>query len=167
MGARSIGSGDGETLRRASETDLNTTETIMPDADSHEAYFRSVLTELYAGNFEPFNAAIADDYICHTPGRSSIAGDYHGTEQAEVKRPKMRALTAGSFKVRKLGDICISGDWAMVPVVVSAEAGDTKLETPAFGIWRFRGDKIVEHWEMNFDQYGFDAFVAAAEAQGR
>ena len=134
----------------------------MTKTNPHEAYFREVLGALYKGNFEPFNAAIAEDYVCHTPGRSTVAGDYHGADHIEVKRPKMRALSDGSFRVRALGEICIDGDWGMAPVMVSAEAWGQKLETPAFGIWRFRGDKIVEHWEMNYDQYGFDAFIAAA-----
>ena len=51
----------------------------------------------------------------------------------------------------------------LVPVMISAEAGEARLETAGFGIWRFKGDKIAEQWEMNFDQYGFDAFIAAAE----
>lgn len=139
----------------------------MPKTNKHEAYFREVLTALYSGDFEPFNEALADDYICHTPGRSSVAGHYRGKEQAEVKRPRMKALTAGTFKVRNIGEICLDGDWAMVPVMVTADGFGRKLETPAFGIWRFRDDKIVEHWEMNFDQYGFDEFLAAAEQAGK
>lgn len=136
----------------------------MTETNTHESYFRDVLTALYSGDFAPFDKAISEDYVCHTPGRSIIAGVYHGTEQAEVKRPKMRALTAGSFKVRKLGDIAIDGDWGMVPVMVTAEHRGMKLETQAFGIWRFENGKIAEHWEMNFDQYGFDEFIADVEA---
>ncbi len=137
----------------------------MTIANRHDTYFRSVLGALYTGNFDPFNAAISDDYVCHTPGRSELARDWHGTEQAEVKRPRMRALTRGSFKVRAMGEICIDGEWGMVPVMVSAEVGEHRFESRAFGIWRFRDDKIVEHWEMNFDQYGFDAFIAAVSAE--
>lgn len=136
----------------------------MAQKNPHEAYFRDVLEQLYRGNFEPFSKALADDYVCHTPGRSIVAGDYHGTDQAEKKRPLMRKLTGDSFRVRALGDISIDGEWGMAPVMVTAEAGGAKLETTAFGIWRFRDDTIVEHWEMNFDQYAFDAFIAAATA---
>ena len=134
----------------------------MSDANRHADYFRKVLTALYSGDFEPFNQAIADDYVCHSPGRSELSGDWHYRQQAEVKRPRMRALTQGTFKVRAMGDICINGEWGMVPVKVSAEAGQNRFESRAFGIWRFRDDKIVEHWEMNYDQHGFDEFVAAA-----
>jgi hypothetical protein len=137
----------------------------MSKSNPHEAHFREVLGALYKGNFEPFSAAISEDYVCHTPGRSILAGDYHGAEQTTVKRPKLRALCGGTFRVQAIGDMCIDGDWGMVPVRVTAEAGDAKLDTTAFGIWRFRGDRIVEHWEMNFDQRHFDDFIAAAAAR--
>lgn len=136
----------------------------MAKPNQHEHYFRGVLGALYKGDFEPFGAAISDDYVCHTPGGSIVAGDYHGQEQITVKRPKMRELGRGTFRVQAIGDICIDGEWGMVPVRVTAQAGEAKLDTTAFGIWRFRGDKIVEHWEMNYDQRHFDDFIAAASA---
>lgn len=136
----------------------------MTEPNPHEAYFREVLEALYSGNPEPLIGAISDDYVCHTPGRSCLAGDYHGRDQFEIKRPKMRALVGDTFRVRRIAPVCIHGDWAMVPVEVSAEAAGRKLNVPAFGIWRFRDDRIVEHWEGNFDQHSFDEFIDAAEA---
>ncbi|WP_417598454.1 hypothetical protein [Pararhodobacter oceanensis] len=128
------------------------------------AQLRQVLSQLYDGNFAPFEAARADSYTLHVPGQSRIAGRYQGAAETTRFIATLSDLSGGSFAVTLTAEICISGNWAMVPLRVTAEVGDLRLDMPAFGIWRFDGAEIVEHWTLHMDQYAFDRFVAAAEA---
>lgn len=138
----------------------------MTSREDRRAYLKSVLESVYRGESEPFAAAISPDYVCHTPGRSQIAGDFRGEEHLTLHRTQIRALTGGTFRVRPLADILINEEWALVPVRVTAEKDGRTLDTTAFGIWRFSDGRIVEHWEMNCDQYAFDEFFGAGDIGG-
>ena len=139
----------------------------MPNKEEVRAYLKGVLESVYRGEAEPLAKAISPDYVCHAPGRSQVAGDFKGDEHLTVHRPQIRGLSGGSFRVKPYAEILMSDEWALVPVRVTAEKDGRKLDTLAFGVWRFADGKIVEHWEMNYDQYQFDDFFGGPVARAK
>jgi hypothetical protein len=71
---------------------------------------------------------------------------------------QMRDLTNQTFKVSLVGDILINDVHAMAPVELTAERGGQSLKMLAFGVWRFDGELVVEHWECPTELSKFDAF---------
>ncbi|MBR1297368.1 nuclear transport factor 2 family protein [Bradyrhizobium sp. AUGA SZCCT0042] len=117
-----------------------------------------LLRKIYARDDETFQRMMAPEYVCHTPGRSQVAGDFKGWEHRTRHGAQIGELTNKTFRVQPLGEFLVDDEWGMVPVQISAERDGKRLDMQAFGIWRFRDGKIAEHWEMNFDQATFDEF---------
>ncbi len=136
----------------------------MPDEHPNVA----ILRRIYARDREAFFAALAPDYVCHTPGRAPVSGDHHGVDGMRQHIADGQALSGGTFRVNAVGAFLADDEWGMVPVRLSAERGSAKLETRAFGIWRFADGRIVEHWECPFDLHGFETFwnACAATSEG-
>jgi len=120
---------------------------------------RAILESLYFGDRALFFASLAEDFLCHTPGQSPIAGQFMGSAGMTRHVAQMRELTDGAFKVWPRGELMIAGEFATLPTMVRASRPDGRqIEIEAFGIWRFRDGKVAEHWEMPLDIARFDAF---------
>lgn len=117
-----------------------------------------LLRKIYARDRDALKSGMSPDFVCHTPGRSQISGNYKGTDFLTVRIAKVAELTGGTFRARSLGPMLVNDEWGMVPVQVSAERDGKKMDMPAFGIWRFKDGQVLEHWEMNYDQAAFDEF---------
>lgn len=118
----------------------------------------ATLLNLYQGDRQLFFARISPDYVCHTPGASQIAGRFLGPEGMAAHGKQMRDLTNQTFKVSLVGDILINDVHAMAPVELTAERAGQSLKMLAFGVWRFDGELVVEHWECPTELSKFDAF---------
>jgi hypothetical protein len=118
----------------------------------------ATLLSLYEGDRTLFFARLDPAYICHTPGASQIAGSFIGPEGMQRHGRQMRELTDGTFRAKLRGDIVIDAVHALAPVEITARRLGRELRMPAFGIWRFEGERIMEHWENPLDMPAFDAF---------
>jgi ketosteroid isomerase-like protein len=118
----------------------------------------AILRRIYARDRAAFYAALAPDYVCHTPGRCRVSGDHHGVDGMRRHIEDGQALSGGTFRVNALGASVADDHWGMVPVRLTAQRGDAVLETRAFGVWRFADGRIAEHWECPFDLHAFEAF---------
>lgn len=118
----------------------------------------ATLLNLYEGDRTLFFDRLDPSYICHTPGASQIAGRFVGPDGMRRHGQQMRDLTQGTFRARLRGDIVIDSIHALAPVEISALRNGRELRMPAFGIWRFEGERVMEHWENPLDIATFDAF---------
>ena len=117
-----------------------------------------LLRRIYARDDEAFQRGMAPDYVCHTPGRSQVAGDFKGWEHRTKHGAQIGELTNRTFRVQPVGTFLVNDEWGLVPVQISAERNGKTMDMRAFGVWRFSEGKVAEHWEMNWDQAAFDEF---------
>jgi SnoaL-like domain len=120
----------------------------------------ATLLSLYEGDRKLFFERLDPAYVCHTPGASAIAGHFVGPDGMRRHGQMMRDLTDGTFRARLRGAIVLDDVHALAPVEISARRKGRELRMPAFGIWRFEGERVMEHWENPLDMFAFDAFWA-------
>lgn len=120
---------------------------------------RAILESLYFGDRVLFFQSLTDDYVCHSPGASPLAGKFVGAEGMRAHVTQMRELSGGSFKAGPRGDILVDEIHGMVPTRVRASRPDGReLDVLGFGLWRFEDGKVAEHWELPLDMVAFDTF---------
>jgi uncharacterized protein len=98
---------------------------------------------------------LADDIAWHVPGRSPIAGHYHGHQEILGYFAARRAHAKATFRVRSRA-ILADDEWA-VQLADGQLERDGQLRTwQTVGVFRIAGGKIAECWLVPFDQYLFD-----------
>lgn len=117
-----------------------------------------LLRLVYARDREALYNNMHPDFVCHTPGRSQIAGSFKGPAGMQQHVKQMQELTDQTFRPRHQEIFMVDGDWACVPVQLSAERLGRVLSQRAFGLWRLQSGLLIEHWEMPVDMPAFDEF---------
>jgi ketosteroid isomerase-like protein len=119
--------------------------------------FYAVQRRFYAGEdvAEELRGLLNEDVAWHVPGRSAIAGDYHGVEEVLVYFAKRRDRTRASFRVTPRGML------ADDERVIHFADGDALIDGRrrswrTVGIFRVSAGRIAECWLLPFDQYAFD-----------
>ena len=110
------------------------------------------------------DAALAfwsDDIIHHVPGRSRLAGDFHGKQAFLEHYGKVFADLGGTIEVVAGHDVLVSDDHAVALVVERAVRGERSLEFNRVVVYHIRDGKIVETWSHDYDPYALDAFWEA------
>jgi ketosteroid isomerase-like protein len=98
---------------------------------------------------------LADDIAWHVPGRSPIAGHYHGHQEVLGYFAARRAHAKATFRVRAR-TILANDQWA-VQLADGQLERDGQLRTwQTVGVFRIADSKIAECWLVPFDQYLFD-----------
>jgi ketosteroid isomerase-like protein len=113
------------------------------------------------GDIDAVREYYTDDLVFHFPGRSALAGDYHGREGFfDDFGGKVAALGARQ-EVLGVDDVLASDDRAMAIVRERYERnGKEPLELSRVGIYLIRDGKIAELWVRDDDQYAVDAFFS-------
>jgi uncharacterized protein len=100
-----------------------------------------------------------DDILWHWPGRSSMAGDYRGREEALGLIRGFHRLTQGRLQVQPI-DILEGDAYLMAFTHISAEQDDRSLDVIMADAMRFGPDgRVVEYWTLSNDQAAVDAFL--------
>lgn len=112
------------------------------------------------GEVERFaDILLADDVVWHWPGRSSVAGDYHGRDAVIGLIRGFHELTQGRLRVEPV-DILEGRDYLMSFTHVTAEQEDGRLDVMMADAMRFGEDgRVVEYWTLSNDQRAVDAFI--------
>lgn len=118
----------------------------------------ALLRKIYARDRDTFFSMVTPDYVCHTPGSSPVAGRVSGADGMRRHIEQGQALSNGSFRVTHQGVFLADDRYGLVPVRLTGERPGRTLDIAAFGIWRFEGGRIAEHWENPLDLRAFDAF---------
>ena len=118
------------------------------------------MAAISAGDVERFgDILISDDVVWHWPGRSSVAGDYRGREEALGLLAGFHRLTRNRLRVEPL-DILEGDEFLMSFTHVTAEQDDRSLDVVMADAMRFGPDgRVVEFWTLSNDQEAVDSFI--------
>ena len=120
---------------------------VHPNVRLLEAFYRAQAA-FYAGGDDTatLRGLLAEDIAWHVPGRSPIAGHYHGHQEVLGYFAARRAHAKAAFRV--------------LPRAILADGQlerDGQLRTwRGVGVFRVADGKIAERWLVPFDQYLFD-----------
>ena len=121
-----------------------------------EAFYRAQAA-FYAGVYDTadLRGLLADDIAWHVPGRSPIAGHYHGHQEVLGYFAARRAHAKATFRV--LPRAILADDQQAVHLADGQLERDGQLRTwQTVGVFRLAGGKMAECWLVPFDQYLFD-----------
>jgi ketosteroid isomerase-like protein len=119
--------------------------------------FYQAQAAFYAGGDDTavLRGLLADDIAWHVPGRSPIAGHYHGHQEVLGYFAARRARAKATFRVQPRA-ILADDQWA-VQLADGQLERDGRLRTwQTVGVFRIADARIVECWLVPFDQYLFD-----------
>jgi uncharacterized protein len=129
---------------------------VHPNVRLLEDFYRAQAA-FYAGDDDTaaLRGLLADDIAWHVPGRSPIAGHYHGHQQVLGYFAARRARARATFRV--LSRAILADDQWAVQLADGQLERDGQLRTwQTVGVFRIAGGKIAECWLVPFDQYRFD-----------
>lgn len=127
-----------------------------PNARLLEDFYRAQAA-FYGGGDDTaaLRGLLTHDIAWHVPGRSPIAGDYHGHDQVLGYFTARRAAANNTVRVHPRA--VLAGDrWAVQLADGQLERGGHLLAWRTAGVFRFAEGKIAECWLLPFDQYRFD-----------
>jgi ketosteroid isomerase-like protein len=112
------------------------------------------------GEVERFGEVLlADDVVCHWPGRSSVSGEYRGRAAAQGLFGGFGQLTGGRLNVESL-DVLEGEDHLMSFTHVTADKDGQHLDVMMADAMRFGADgRVVEYWTLSNDQKAGDEFL--------
>ena len=112
------------------------------------------------GEVERFGEVLlADDVVCHWPGRSSVSGEYRGRAAAQGLFGGFSQLTGGRLNVESL-DILEGEAHLMSFTHVTAVREGDQLDVIMADAMRFGPDgRVVEFWTLSNDQEAVDRFI--------
>ena len=101
----------------------------------------------------------ADDIVWHIGGRSLLAGDYRGKEEALGFLAKTMEMTGGEFSL-EIHDILANDEHAVALVVARGEREGKTLEDRQAHALHIKYGKVTEYWANPGDQYTIDEFFS-------
>jgi acyl-CoA thioesterase FadM/ketosteroid isomerase-like protein len=132
------------------------------EADAVVGEFLARQREMYAGGeLEPAEQLLAGDVVWHVPGRSPIAGDYHGRAAVAAYFRARRDLAGGVIQIEKHAEA--HHDEGLVQLADGrARLGGQEVVWRTAGVYRVAGGRIAEAWLVPLDQEQFDEVWGAA-----
>ncbi len=122
---------------------------------------RALGTFYAGGDAEPVRALLTDDVEWHVPGKSPIAGNYHGVEAVFGYFSKRRDLAKGSFRMF-LREVMVGEEHVAVLTDGSAVIGGIERRWSTVGLYRIRGGRVAACWLLPLEQDAFDAIWSSA-----
>ena len=104
---------------------------------------------------ELFDANI--DY--HLPGRSPLAGDYHGPDEVLGLFARIFELSGGTFQA-ELHDAVANDDHTVALFTARGQREGATLEDRSVLVVHVRDGRFAEIWYLAEDLYAFDAFFS-------
>lgn len=123
----------------------------------NEQLIRTYFDAFSRGDSEALGQHLADDVVLHIPGRSSVAGEYKGREQAVGYFGRLMELTGGTFGFDP-HDVLANDDHIVALVLFRAQRAGKKVEYRGTLVYHVRDGKLSEAWLSPEDQYTFDEF---------
>lgn len=109
------------------------------------------------GDMETINKLFADDIEWHVPGRSELAGDYHGKDEVFGFFGKLMERSGGTSRV-ELHDVLANDEHGVALVTASGSRNGRDFSGNSVHTLHIRDGKVVEFWEAPLDQYAVDEF---------
>ncbi len=112
---------------------------------------------LARGDFATFVENIADDVVVHVPGRSRMAGDWHGKATFMESFSNQARATGGQGGEPHA--VLAEGEHGVVLTEIRFPDGEVDRQVI---VQHVRDGKVHEVWVYSSDQYRFDERLAAA-----
>ena len=113
-----------------------------------------------AGNWESALALMDDDVVIHVPGRSAHAGVMRGRDAARRYIAAARRLSEGEDVAVELVDMLTSEERVALIVRERFHRPAGPVEIQRCNVYRVVGERIVEVWIFEQDQYAVDELMA-------
>jgi uncharacterized protein len=110
------------------------------------------------GDLAALDEFFAEDIRWHVPGRNQTSGTYEGRPAVYEMFGRLTELTEGSLRM-EVRAVLADDEYAMALVDVTARSGERSFAVTDTHVSRFAGDKVVEFWEMDGDQYATDEVI--------
>ena len=123
----------------------------------NEQLLRDLDAAQQRGDVEAFAAGYTDDVIAHVPGKSSLAGDYHGKDAFLEAFGRFNELVPEyTFEAHAyLAD----DEHGVILQKSHYKRGDETLDTDEAFVVHFRDGKISEFWFLSVKSDEVDAFL--------
>ena len=122
---------------------------------------RRYIGAMRAGDREAGFSHYADDIVAHVPGRSILAGELRGKDRVVGYIEAAVAHATGGVEL-ELIDMLASEERVALLVHERLRRDGRVLDMRRANVYRVEGDKIVELWIFESDQYAVDEFLEAA-----
>lgn len=122
---------------------------------------RAVYDAYTGGDLASLSGHVHDDFAFHFPGRSSLAGVYHGLPEVIKLFTRQFELTGGDFQVTPQ-KILADDETGIALIRVRGARGTRRLDAPGVNVVRFQDGKLAEYWSYTYDQYAVDEFWSEA-----
>lgn len=122
---------------------------------------RAVYDAYTGGDLASLSGHVHDDFAFHFPGRSSLAGVYHGLPEVIKLFTRQFELTGGDFQVTPQ-KILADDETGIALIRVRGARGTRRLDAPGVNVVRFQDGKLAEYWSYTYDQYALDEFWSEA-----
>ena len=133
-------------------------EGIMVEQHPNAIRYRNALRAFNDNEMDTAKNAFSKDMVYHFPGRSPIAGEYHGVEQFFEVLHLIKDMTAGTLTIKP--QIVMANDEAvMVYARATAQREGRTLDIAQVNLYRFNEDGIIfEGRIIPVDLYAYDSF---------
>jgi len=123
----------------------------------NEALARRLCAAQGRGDLEAYLELLTDDFTMHIPGRSRIAGEYHGKDEMRRHFREVAELSAGTFGTA-VHAIFADDEHAVALIEATAERDGRPVSLPRVHVWHVRDGRFSELWLHPADQHAFDAY---------
>ena len=118
------------------------------------------VTAMRAGERSTAYEFFADDVVLHLPGRSQFAGTHRGRDAAVAYIESAVARSHAGEVELELVDTLMSEERVALIVRERFQRDGGVVEIRRANVYRIRGERIVEIWIFEADQYEADALLA-------
>ena len=126
-------------------------------ADENAAIVRRGYEAFNAGDMKTLTELFDESAVWHTPGRSSLAGDYEGREAAFAYFGRLGQETGGTFRA-ELQHLLADEDRVVGIHHVSAEREGKRLAVDSCLLFKLEDGRITEGADHFHDLYAWDEF---------
>lgn len=105
---------------------------------------------------------LTDDIAWHVPGRSPIAGDYHGIDEVFAYFVHRRAIATGTMRMHPRELLVGAAGHVASLTDGTATIGGVEHRWSTMGLYRVVDDRIAECWLLPLDPVQFDRVWTAA-----
>jgi uncharacterized protein len=128
-------------------------------AHPNEDLIRRGFDAFSEGDMDTLRELFDPDIAYHVPGRSPLAGVYHGQDEVLGLFARIFELSGGTYRV-DLHDAVANDDHAVALFTASGQRQGTTLEDRTVLVCHVRDNRFAEIWVLSEDLYALDAFFA-------
>jgi ketosteroid isomerase-like protein len=127
-------------------------------ADENVANMRRAYEAFNTGDVDTLHELMDEDAVWHLPGRSSMAGDYHGRDATLAYFGQLAEETGGSFRA-ELQHMAADGDTRVVGIQRStADRNGKHLDVADCIVFELKDGRMTDGREHFEDLYAWDEF---------